>query len=238
MIGITSFSPKGYEVYGKKFLESAVECWPGDLHVYVDEIPDYRHDKITYKLLSELSNLQAFLAYCDRNPVFCGNTAYGYEFKRDARRFSFKVFAQLDVLNHYSGKIFWLDADMVFKKPVPLEFLVDTLDGKTVCLLIREGLHAETGFVGFDTNGIGFDHFLDTYTDIYRRGKIFKEPYWIDGHAMQIAVKESGVPHNNLSSFFRIPNDRKMTMDDLDVMSKTILGEYLIHNKGKKKFAA
>jgi hypothetical protein len=230
VIAITSFSPKGYEVYGKKFLESAVSNWPTRIIAYVDEIPDFVHEKVEYKLLSELPNLTAFLAYCDTNPVFSGRLIGGYNFNYDARKFAFKVFAQFDALTRHEGMIFWLDADMVFNKPVPESFLVDVFNEKTIAILIRDGLHAESGFVGFNTKGIGFDHFLDTYRAIYRTGKLFALPQWIDGAAIQRAVIDSAVPYNNLSSDF--------PKHGINVMPHSILGEYIQHNKGNRKHKA
>jgi hypothetical protein len=231
VIGITSFSPKGYEIYGRKFLESAVENWPCQLLVYYEEKPDFKHSKVSYKPLNEVYGLSAFLEYCDRNPVFSGRITGGYNFNYDAAKFCRKVFAQFDILRDYTGRVFWLDADMVFKKPMSEEFLTDDIfQDKTLALLMREGLHAESGFVGFDTRRGDFDVFLKTYIDIYRKGQLFGMRYWIDGHAIQEAVKLSGVSVNNLSADF--------PKNGINVMPHSLLGDYLHHNKGNRKFQA
>lgn len=230
MIGITSFSPKGYEIYGKNFLEGAVECWPGEIVAYVDETPDFRHDKISYKLLSENANLKAFLAYCERNPVFCGHISGHYNYNYDARRFSFKAFSQFDALTYRKGKIFWLDGDIKFKKPLEADFLDDLFDGKTICMMQRKNIYTESGFVGFDTKGVAFDHFLETYIDVYRKGRLFNLPGWHDCYALDHAVAESLVPIKNLSEALPVGN--------LNAIDFSPLSPYMKHNKGNRKFKA
>lgn len=228
MIAVTSFSAKGYEVYGKKFLESAVQYFPGSILVYYEEKPDFEHDKIIYKPLFDVHGIKAFLEYCDRNPVFHGRVNGSYDYNYNAYKFSKKVFAQFDALQHYAGKIFWFDADCVLQKQIPVQFLEDVFEGKTLAVLWREGLYTETGFVGFDTHGSCFDYFLKNYIDVYRKGILFSLPGWHDCWALDHAVKESLVPYNNLS-----PDYPKK---GINVMPHSILGEYVIHNKGNRKY--
>ena len=228
MIAVTSFSPKGYEVYGKKFLESAVKHWPTEILVYYEDKPDFEHEKIVYKPLLEVYGLKAFLTYCDTNPAFQGRVGGGYSFNYDAAKFARKAFSQFDALQHNTGKIFWLDADCIVKKDVPIQFLKDIFDGKTLALLQRPDLYTESGFVGFDTHGSCFDYFLKNYIDVYRRGILFKLPGWHDCWALDYAVKESLVPVNNLSVDY--------PQCGINVMPHSILGEFLVHNKGQRKF--
>jgi hypothetical protein len=228
VIAITSFSPRGFELYGRKFLDSAVENWPTDILVYYEEKPDYDHPKVKWTPLMEVYGLNAFLEYCKANPIFEGRTPQGYNFNLDAAKFARKAFAQFDALQKLTGRVFWLDADMTFKKPVPTDFLNDVFDNRTIALLMREGLHAESGFVGFDTERDDFAHFLKTYIDIYRRGHLFKMRYWIDGHAIQEAVLKSGVSFRNLTAKWPDPT--------WAVLDHSTLGEYITHHKGRRKY--
>jgi hypothetical protein len=231
MLAITTFSPKGYELYGKRFLETFVEHWPCNIVVYYEELPDFKHEKVTYKPLMEVFGMKAFLSYCDKD-VFKGQTSFGYNYNFDARKFSFKVFAQFDALKNNKGKVIWLDADTITKKPVTEEFINGLFGelGQEACLsfLGRRGFHCESGFVGFDTDHPDFEEFFERYENCYRRGQIFKLERWHDCEALQWAIDQSGVNVNNLSPFWK-------TGDDLDVMPKTVLGEYLTHFKGRQK---
>lgn len=227
MIAVTSFSPKGYEVYGRKFLESAVEHWPSEILVYYEEIPDFRHPKVTYANLAEVHGLNAFLQYCDTNPVFQGRV-HGYNYNYDAAKFARKAFAQFDALQSHTGKVFWLDADIVLKKPVNAEFLDDLFENRTMCALQRPGLYTESGFLGFDTDRTDFAPFLRQYIDVYRKGKLFQLRGWHDCYALDYAIEESGVSVNDLS--------RDYPKCGINVMPGSVLGEYMTHNKGNRKY--
>ena len=228
MLAITSFSKKGYDLYGRRLLESFVQNWPSDIVVYYEELPDFQHEKVSYKPLMEVFGMKAFLSYCDRNESFRGRTVFGYNYNLDARKFSHKVFAQFDALKTNKGKVIWLDADSVIKKPVPEEFVDGLFEGRSLVYLGREGFHCESGFVGFDVSHGDFDEFFERYENCYRRGQIFKLHRWHDCEALEWAIQQSKIKVTNLSPFWKIG-------DDLEVMSKTVLGEYIEHFKGRKK---
>ena len=227
MIALTSFSPQGYEVYGKKFLESAVQYWPTDILVYTEVDLPFSHPKVKERDLMEVEGMESFLHYCDLNPIFSGQTPKGYDYNYDVKKFCRKSFAQLDALKHTQDKVFWLDADIVFTRPITQEFLSGLFDGKSICCLQRKGFYTETGFIGFDPDGEKFKEFVTDYENVYRRGKIFNLKRWHDCEAFDEAVKTSGVTVNNLSSFFD---------GDLHVFPKSALGPYMKHNKGNRKF--
>lgn len=229
MIAITSFSQKGYETYGRKFLESAVNHFPGPIIVYYEEKPDFDHVKIAYKPLYDIFGLKAFLQYCDANPIFHGQTGSGYSYNYNAYTFAKKAFAQFDALQHYNGKIFWIDADCVIQKDIPEDFLEGLFDGNSLVLLQRDGLYTETGFVGFDNDKPVMQEFLKIYTDIYRKGILFTLRGWHDCYALDKAVELSGVSVKNLSPDF--------PEHGINVMPHSVLAPYLIHNKGNRKHA-
>jgi hypothetical protein len=228
MLAITTFSAKGYELYGRRFLETFVEHWPCNLVVYYEDLPDFKHEKVTYKPLMEVFGMKAFLSYCDTNDVFKGRTSFGYNYNFDARKFSFKVFAQFDALKNNKGKVIWLDADTITKKPITDEFIDGLFDSRALCVLARKGFHLESGFVGFDVGHPDFEELFEQYENCYRRGQIFKLERWHDCEALQWAIDQSGIKVSDLSSFWK-------RGDDLDVMPKTVLGEYITHFKGGKK---
>jgi len=234
MICLTSFSPEGYELYGRKMLQTFVENWPCKIIVYYESLPDFEHEKVIYKPLSEVFGFKAFQSYCDRNEVFKGMTIRGYDYNFDAKRFSFKVFAQFDALKNNKGKVIWLDGDTYTTKPVTEDWVDDLFDGCALSYLGREGFHCESGFVGFDTSHPDFGGLFERYENVYRRGHIFKLRRWHDCEALDWAISQSGIKVNNLSEFFKIP-DRKMTLEDLEVFSKSKLGECMVHLKGSRK---
>lgn len=235
MIVLTSFSPKGYELYGKRFLESFVENWPCKVIVYHEGQPDFQHEKVIYKPLDDVFGYQAFIQYCNRNPVFSGQTPMGYNYNYDAAKFCKKVFAQFDALKNNKGKAIWLDGDTFTKEPVTEEWVNDLFDDTAVSYLARAGFHCESGYVGFDTAHREFQEFFERYENVYRRGHIFKLKRWHDCEALDWAIAQSNVKVKNLSEFFKIPPDRKMDLEDLDVFGKSVLGQKMEHLKGSRK---
>jgi hypothetical protein len=101
----------------------------------------------------------------------------------------------------------------------------------------REGVYTETGFIGFDTLNDKFPEFLKNYLGFIRHGWFKDFARWHDCEAFDFARVRSGISGSNLSPFFKIPENKKMSLEDLDVMGRSILGEYLFHAKGKRKDA-
>jgi hypothetical protein len=218
MIAVTTFSKTGYIVY--------TEC-PIDIE----------HEKIEVRDFFQIPNVQNFLQYLKNVPLAQGHVPGGYNYNYDLWRFSRKVFAQYDVLKDYKGKVFWLDADLYFRKPVPEKYLNDLFEDKPLVFLGREGFYTETGFVGFDTEYDGFKNFLDCYIGCLQKGTVFTLKRWHDCEIFDWARKQVGYNEKNLSPFFKIPDDKKMSLEELDVIHRSGLGEYIIHFKGKRKDA-
>ena len=226
---VTCFHKKGYETYGKRMLESAIEHYDGDIVAYSEDFddwcPDIQHEKVSYRPLQDIYGYESFMGYCGRSNIFSGITPFGYDYNHDAVKFSKKVFAQFDAFTLEPGKIIWLDADSVIQKPTQFDFFA----GKALFHLGREGFHTESGVVGFDTEHPDFDKFRELYVKVYQKGLIFTLPRWHDCAAIDWALEQSGIPVHNLSADWK-------PSDDLDVLPTTLLGEYIKHYKGKRKW--
>jgi hypothetical protein len=232
MIALTTFSPSGYELYGEKLLYSLIKHWPGEVIAYVDEIPPLEHPKIGYRYLNGVFGYETFKSYCSKNPMFSGKIMGGYSYTYDAVRFCHKAFAQFDCLGKASltqTPVFWIDGDSELLKPVTEGFMTSLFKDAALAILSRPGFYTETGFVGFNTAHPAFKNFLDTYMNIYRRGMLFTLPGWHDCYALDAAINMTQTPYHDLVGGWKM-------QDELDVLPKTILGEYLVHLKGGKKF--
>lgn len=231
MIAVTSFSQTGYERYGKRMLETAAKYWPTKIIAYIEcatHIPEF--DNVEYRSLFDIPHVATFLQYIQNLPAAHGKTDRGYDYRFDCWKFCRKSFAQIDVCKETDGKVFWLDADLEFTQPVPEAFLNGLLtEDQAIAYLGRRGWYTETGFIGFNTRGDGFAHFLGTYEDCYRRGTIFTLGRWHDCEAFDFARCQTGVTGNNLSSFY------KNGHTDIDVLPQSVLAPYMTHHKGPAK---
>jgi len=241
MVVVTCFSQKGYEETGRKSLQTFVENWPCKIIAYYEEKePDFKHPNIEYRPFFLIPGVVGFLEYLmsipQANGVVTQNGKERYNYNYDIWKFCRKMFAQYDVLGSEKGKVFWLDNDVITKKPVPEEFLEELFYdyseddrreySEALVYLGRKGFHSETGFVGFDTEHKDFPKFLDRYIKVLKQGIIFSLPRWHDCEAFDWAREGKG---KDLSPFWK-------QGDPLGVWNKTVLNEYMDHFKGQRKY--
>jgi len=103
-------------------------------------------------------------------------------FFKDAVRFSYKVFAQ-NAARKYGDKIFFIDADCVFDKPIPIDWFDDFLPDDTfVSFYDRPQQYTETGFLAFNENKFISKAFFIYYLNLYKEDKVFELDNWTDCH--------------------------------------------------------
>jgi hypothetical protein len=128
VLAVTSFSPEGYKLYGKRCLETFVKYWPCKLVVYFEQKPEFEHHLIEYRSLYDIEGMRDFLEKLESVDGSDGRINGHYDFRMDASRFCRKVFCQ-DAVFDEDGLVFWLDADTETKKQVSREFLESLLYG-------------------------------------------------------------------------------------------------------------
>jgi len=222
LLAVTSFHPKGFELYGQEALRGLVANFPGKVVAYYEELPDALG--VDLRPLDGVPKFSAYIERIKRHPGTDGNmTGEGYNFRYDCNRFCRKVFAQ-DAVFDEDEYVFWFDADTVVKKPVPEEFLLGLFKGRALVHLGRN-TYTETGFVGFHTKHPDFQQFRENYLSWFLTGKIFSQlKGWHDCIAFDHA--RTGVSATNLS-----PGGRNYD----EVMPGSVLAEYFDHLKGNRK---
>lgn len=218
----TSFSPQGFEQYGRECLKSYIKHWPCKILVWYEEKPDFEHELVEYRDLNELQSLNKFLERLESVPDSDGiiNGRYNYNF--DARKFCKKVFCQ-EASFDLDEKVFWLDADTVSFGDVPVAFLEDLVAEVPFSYLGRAKTYTETGFLGFNTKHKDFAEFRNRYQRAYTSGRIFSEKAWHDCIAFDIA--RGSIKGNDLN--------KDTPYQGLDhCWPHTVLNQFLIHKKG------
>lgn len=205
---VTSFSPKGYEQYGKRFVETYNKYCNYPLRIYTEEPID-----IETKNLFEIPGCSEFL---ERVKNYKPN-----HYRNDVSKFCRKMFALYDA-SQYKGKIAWVDADIIFKKQVSDNFLDKILQDVYVAYLGRKKTHSETGFVALDTSHKLHDLFMTLYIRTLTTGAFMDLKYCCDSDVFDHIKKLLSPPENNLN----------ISGDENHPFVNSILGQYMDHLKG------
>ena len=234
---LTSFSRRGYDDYGRRFLQTFHKHWPTEvkLLIYHENQPELGG----YDVIQDVEGCRSFLNRHKDDLVVQGRQRGethrwkkeciedGYNFRFDAYKFCRKVFAIEHAANlTKTGKLLWVDADVLTFDNIPLSFL-DSMLPDHVCtshLGRVNGYHSECGFVGYNLDhpmGLGF---IKSFTDLYRYDKFFELPEWHDSWVYDWIRKKVGAPSFNIS-----------TEQAGHVFVTSPLGRYMDHLKGDRK---
>ncbi len=171
---VTTFSPKGYEVYGRKMIEAFAEHWPEDIKLYAfheGDKPKGASERAIWVSLDSDKDRETFIReHADKDQ------REDYRFR--PVRYSHKVFAQTAAPR--DGYSIWLDGDTITQNKVTDDILTDILppEGKIASYLGRPYYrHSETGMIGY---GPIASPFLAEMRRVYTSGEVFKLPEWHD----------------------------------------------------------
>ena len=223
---VTTFSPKGYEVYGRMMIESFGKHWPEDVPLYAyfegDSPPDGASERATWMPLDADQDRARFLESAPPDPAIRMN------YKESARRFCHKVFAMTGAPRNVDHLMF-IDADCVSFSNVTAKMLemVSAGAGQVAAYLGRPQRHTETGFLSFQINSGGGD-FLDALRKVYTSGEIFKLKERHDCAAFDHVrgqLEKRGQKFKNLCP----------GAQGLGVFDQSPLRYFIRHNKGPNK---
>ncbi len=250
---ITSFSEAGYEEYGKRFIEGFLEKWEDEsLTVYVEgdatrgkiirDFKEYGSGTLPSVRLTvfDLLKDQDFVKFVEllakSDPLYQGrmrdpNTGKElYNFRYDAHKFFRKVYA----VTKYAKKrtevedfqnFAWLDADVVFTRKVPEDFLNTLLAGHGVAYLGRPHLYSETGFIAWDPTHRDFELFMRLYRDTFLNGSFRLLTEWHDCQVFDFVRETLEYDGRNLAK----------GCDPNHPFVYSLLGTYMDHLKGPER---
>lgn len=235
---VTSFSAAGYELYGRRFIETFARYFPKDigLIIYVEATPSVNPDcgRIEMRSLFEVVAFTEFVRRHDGDPLVAGrletpvwkakDKADGYSFRTDAMKFCRKVFALANaVWRSQEGLLVWLDADSFAFDRMPADFFVGLLGDADAAYLGRDGAHSECGFLAFRLpQAIPL---IVQWENFYYRDTAFNEREWHDSYLFDRARELAPqVVCRNLT-----PGGHG------HVWERSPLAPYLMHLKGDRK---
>jgi hypothetical protein len=236
---VTSFSPAGYEQYGKAFLKSFSEFWPLTVKLLVAWEGDRPPGVHGFDLLNT-EPCASFIARHKNNAAVSGlqeclrsrwgpkARREGYSFRHDAYKFARKVFAVAHASRRKAyGKMFWIDADTTTHARMSESVLHRLLpDDVSLCYLARPGTYSELGFVGYNLQRQEAREFIQRYERRYADDEFLDDPAWDDCWQFDRLVKLH-LPRCNTIRH----TSRSQPFDN------SVLGQYMTHLKGPRKAA-
>lgn len=217
---VTSFSPQGFEKYGRRFLETFVANSDVPITVYYEGYqPDFIHELVHYRDLYEIPEMWNFIMKIKGHEVMRGisrkeDGTVVYNYRYDAFKFSRKVFAIYDAIKANPGTtVAWIDADMVVLGKIDMRFLEQfkIRRGVRIAFVGRVGWHSECGFMVFyDTDKRDTKAFLETYRNIYINGAFAYMVEWHDCYAFDVSRHIHDIKSNNIASSVPIDDEHQL----------------------------
>lgn len=219
---ISSFGPEGYELYGRKFLESYIKHWETPITVYVEDRGPYpSHERIEYKSLWEIPQLTDILQRAQQKENHL-------DWKYNVFKFARKALAECEAAKEHEGYLFWIDADTAYTKAVDRAFLERCILGASMCFMGRVGFHPCTSFVGWDTRRDDTGRFFEVYRHLYVSGDVYAQcPEYHDAFVTDWVRRQEQVRARDLCA------DMEVSGPD-NVFEMVVPGG--IHKKGMKKY--
>lgn len=233
---VTCFGRGGWEKYAKTFVDSWIKHlpWASVSVFYHDcDLPEDapRSDNVRYVNLVE--GCPELTEWKLKNQMNNGQSPKGYSFRHDALKFSHKVFAlahrgrELGRSRHMPYLI-WIDCDVEFKAPVPLEEFDKIFTGDPdITYLGRHGTYIETSFLAFNLYTEEGRNLLNDLLEAYLSGEVFFWTEWHDGFVFSRLL--SIASWNNLRQLNLTPH---VAGAGANAFNASIMGKWAIHLKG------
>ena len=252
---VTTFHPKGYSVYGKRFLESFAERVDKriKLLVYAEDCTPDNPDPEQITILDAKQELPKLNAYKERwkdDPKANGIPPdeikrkrprdWNKAFKWDAIRFANKVYAVFDACERSTDWCVWMDADTFVHSNWSYEQFNDLLPKNTYITYVGRGKGSQTwpecGFYGMNLNHPVCHEFLKDFEQMYEDADngMFKLEEWHDSYIFgHILNKYKSFPSHDYSADMYLREAK--TGGGGHPLINGPLGKWIDHMKGGRK---
>jgi hypothetical protein len=195
---VTTFHKEGYELYGKRMIETFLKNWPKEviLIVYAEDctVVESAPNLIVRDLHKESPELVAFKEKWKNVPKANGDVSAdpirsrrkdaGKGFKWHAIRFAHKVYSIFDAARKSNSDILmWMDADTICHSPITIQNLEKMISSKKdLCYLGRKGKYSECGLYSMNLKSSQTWDFLKEFQRVYDEAEngIFLMEEWHD----------------------------------------------------------
>lgn len=242
---VTTFHQAGYDLYGKRMIDTFLSRWPQevDLYVYAENCRIDQTDPrlVVVDLMNTVPALVEFKARWSDDARATGRSAQGpadrkgkqpgMGFKWDAVRFSHKVYSVCDCANTIDSDILiWMDADTVCHTELALSDLEKLIPvGADICFLGRQGKYTECGLYAMNLKSSSVRDFLSRFQWMYDHAEqgIFTLQEWHDSFVFDQVRKQFDLKEHDWSSH--------LIHGEGHPLINCEWGAWLDHLKGKRK---
>lgn len=230
---ITSFTEKGYQRYGKHFLETFREYWPKNVRLVVYYEGTNKRDG--WNSITEVPGLDAWMRVIAPFQLMQGSVFDRYDITRDART-NRVIFMQNHALRTYQGKVFWIDGDVITHAKIPKTFLDEVLPDDKLCCYLGRGdwYDSETGFIGFNYAHPACENLMRVEENVLFTGIVFALPRWWDMTVFDWARTAVCEKTPSLKNAF-VDLAKDLPRGTMHPFICSVLGAYMDHRKGDRK---
>lgn len=242
---VTTFHYKGYELYGRRMIESFLAHWPASvqLYVFVEDflLPFWAKNLHVLNLHDTCPDLVRFKSVWKTVPYANGDISahpvhqhrkdQDKKFKWDAVRFSNKVYAVHRCAEiSDSDVLIWMDGDMVCHSPISLEQLENLIPvSADICFLGRGQNYTECGLYSLNLKSSVTRKFLNEFKRYYDSAEtgIFTLTEWHDSFVFDHVRRLYKLQEHDWSSNIKTYTGHPLI--------NSAWGAYLDHLKGDRK---
>ena len=237
---VTTFNQDGYNVYGRRMIETFVAHWPNDveLWVYVEgfSISSPATNVKIMDLAAHSPELVAFKNKWQHVPKANGHPFPGAEskaYKWQAVRFSHKVYAIFHAARCCDTDwLIWMDGDMVCHSPIHTDQLAKFFPTEQeLCFAGRSNKFTECGLYGMRLNSPAVRAWLQEFQRMYDDADngIFTLDEWHDSYVFDVTRSRVSMKELNWSA--------GLIKGEGHPLINCEWGAYIDHLKGKRKSA-
>ena len=192
---VTTFSPEGFEEYGRTFLDTFGEHVDAPIDVYLEQSGPKVRDGVRYRRLDKVPGFNEFRSLCNFPAAHGRIWGKDRNYRFDVYKFCCKSFAQIDAAAEGGDWLYWIDADIEFngpfRPPIRDAFLL---------YLDRPEWHSCASFVGFNLEHEISAQFFQSYWQLYVTGTVFALPEWHDSYLLDWLRGQMKLPAINLAA--------------------------------------
>lgn len=229
----TTFPTNYWDICAEEMVRTFNDFWPQECTLFIglDQLPEPEYQAM-YKKIEGASKAgrEYFVSnnFSPEQQEFLSKTKddLSKPYRFHAARFSYKIFALQQVASHAAQEgydyLIWLDADVITKKTIPLEKLMEWLPSSGVSAMWRKDApHPECGFVVYSRDSMV--QTLDEMVSYYTSGKVFELAGWTDCDVFDVVTRD--MPRKDLTA----------DINGWHVLPQIEMGQYLEHRKGARK---